>query len=102
MRLSCPVMIKKYNLNPIQYFDHYLDWVIGHILTTQYNMKVIGHYRHDESLCVFSESELEIIDHFRANSNVYDLGLLSGNEVKILANGTDLFIARRVTYKHFI
>ena len=102
MRISCPIMKIKYNFNPVEYFDQYLDWVIGHILSTQYNIKVVGHFRHDESLCVFSESEFEIKDHFRASINIFDLSLLYGNQVKILVNGTDLFITRRVTYKHFV
>jgi len=102
MRLSCIDMKEKWNYDPKEEFDLFLEWVVNHILTKYYNVIVIHHYRHDVYLCMFDNIEQAAVNYFRSSVSNYDLLPLKGCEVKTLVNGADLYVTRRVTYRHLV
>lgn len=95
-------MFKEWRLVPENDLDNAIDWIINQHLQIKFSMKVIGHYRHDVYRCIYDEYKGQIDNYFNASCNKNDLNLLKNCEVKTLVNGSDLFIARRITFKHFL
>ena len=94
VRLCSEEVFRLFNVNRQETFYHFMDWVIGHILNTQYGMRVFKHQRIDEYLCIYSEHALDINNYFAACINRYDLQILNGCDVGMLQIGENLFITR--------
>lgn len=97
-RYSVPVMIKTWTLDPAEHFDDYLEWVIGHFLTSFFQVGVHGHYRKEQIyLSILEECgrSLELLDQFKASIDPADLNRIRGMSAKLLINGCDLFIMKR-------
>lgn len=98
-RISAEAMIKKWHMEPTEHFDDYLDWVIGYILTKHLYVKVIDHERKTHIyLSIFEENEQEIVSIFNQAIPYQTLAGLRGGKAKVMVNGPDLFIARRMSY----
>lgn len=78
--------------------DYFFDWAINHSLQEEYGLKVFGHYRNDEWLCIYTEIKINFLRYLKWSVNAKDIQTLRSCEVKTLINGKDLFIARRNSY----
>lgn len=88
-----------YRLNNEEEIDYFLDWSVNQILTDEYQMQVIHHYRHDIFKCIYSELKYSLTRALSRCVILNDLVLFKGCQVKTLINDRDLFITRRVKYK---
>lgn len=94
--------MKKYNMDASAHVDLFIDWTVNEILTEDFNLKVVGHFRHDEYKCILSEIQQQAIVTLRGSMNIYDLDLIRGSRVKTLITGYDLFITPRTTYSYYL
>ena len=78
--------------------DLFYEWSINEILTMDYHIKVVGHYRNDVFKVIFSFIGPVVQQHLRVAANASDMAMLRGAEVRTLVNGRDLFITSRTRY----
>lgn len=98
-RLSFPLMMNKWSIDPTKSFDDYLQWVIEHLISSVYNIKASGYFRKQHIwLSIFDENEGEIINYFCQSIKHNDMQAFVGYEVKVLVNGYDLFLVRKIPY----
>ena len=99
--ISSKPMVNEWNVDPDEAFDDYLTWVVGHILTTHFGMRVIGYYRKEsEYLNIFEQDADKIKALFFGSTDAASMAVYKGYDVKVLVTGPDLFIARRIRRYH--
>lgn len=91
-----PKILKEWFTYAEDAFDIYLDWVVAHILVTEYKMRVIGYHRKDgDYINVFEEDEAYLKISFKAVVGPEVPKAFAGQPVKLLVTGPDLYIALR-------
>lgn len=81
--------------------DYFFDWAINTTLRDCYGMVVMGSYSHDIYKCLYDFVGEIFKRWFIRNIRSKEFEMLVGQDVKVQANGRDLFITRRVPYIEF-
>lgn len=93
---SWPDIVQELNLDESCYNSLY-DWCVKEVfarILAEQDIRVIGHYRWDEALCVVETYLQPLIEFFKSTLQTKEISKWKGLEVKLMVFGSDMFIAK--------
>lgn len=104
IRLTPKSSFSNINFNIDTHFDSYFSWLVNYILSTYHGLNVltVQPYHIDEFKAILSTNEALVAAFFSDSINLHHLGILRGQTVKTIVNGSDLIITRAISITNLI